>query len=394
MWHLQHEMSNTQLEQLDLKVCHSRVARASSRQADRSRARVRHTATIRCLSEIVKLVHGQPDYADVRWRFVKTCDFGWDKNRTNWERARLNTPLHVGVAKQQSLSVELFLKREDASTLSNKPNAEGDTPLHLAVDTGNSSMIEQLLIAGADPLIQNIKGDTVLIRAVRAKQLMSVETILNNLQNKQVTSVIVGNQNKQGISAVFMAALTGEVEILKKLVTFGGNLADRDPQKNSMLHAAASEGAVSMVSYLLDCGNADVSVRNKYGWTPLHFAAAYGRPNVIEMLIENGAEVNALTFDGKSAATLAFEHNQLNGLLKVLQFQGRRGREGIKRPVSVKRPPQNFINTDKIILSLDSASMKTPRGPIQMRNDLVDGMQRLRVWPELLGLGRPFVLRN
>ena len=44
--------------------------------------------------------------------------------------------------------------------------------------------------------------------------------------------------------------------------------------------------------------------------TPMHFAAYNGYVEVIKLLVENGANHNLLTFDGRSAHDLALEQEQ------------------------------------------------------------------------------------
>ena len=45
------------------------------------------------------------------------------------------------------------------------------------------------------------------------------------------------------------------------------------------------------VPELLIAKGADVNTKNKYGVTPLHFAARYGRKETVELLIAKGADV-------------------------------------------------------------------------------------------------------
>ena len=52
--------------------------------------------------------------------------------------------------------------------------------------------------------------------------------------------------------------------------------------------------AVSVIQALLDAG-ADVNVPDWNNWMPLHFASLFGNANAAQVLINNGAEVNATT---------------------------------------------------------------------------------------------------
>jgi ankyrin repeat protein len=62
----------------------------------------------------------------------------------------------------------------------------------------------------------------------------------------------------------------------RKAVDNGGRTA---------LHVAASLGKLDIVIPLLECG-ADVNARDKFGWTPLHFACAGGYLAVVEKLLD------------------------------------------------------------------------------------------------------------
>ena len=56
---------------------------------------------------------------------------------------------------------------------------------------------------------------------------------------------------------------------------------------------------------------------NKKGWTPLHGAAFFGYKDVIEKLLEAGADSRTLTKDGKTAFSLTLEeqHSEASAVL-------------------------------------------------------------------------------
>jgi ankyrin repeat protein len=63
------------------------------------------------------------------------------------------------------------------------------------------------------------------------------------------------------------------------------------------LHYAAGGGHKEIVELLIDEG-ADVNAKGENGWNPLHLAAGRGQKEVAELLIANGADVNAKVVSG------------------------------------------------------------------------------------------------
>ena len=57
------------------------------------------------------------------------------------------------------------------------------------------------------------------------------------------------------------------------------------------IHQAAKDGNIKVVKQHLDAGT-DVDAKDTNGWTPLHLAALNGQKETIEILIDEGAEVN------------------------------------------------------------------------------------------------------
>jgi ankyrin repeat protein len=63
-----------------------------------------------------------------------------------------------------------------------------------------------------------------------------------------------------------------------------------------VLHYAANDGDLQQVQRLL--ATEDVNARDNEGWTPLHFAAQSGEPEVVALLLDAGAQVDALNDKG------------------------------------------------------------------------------------------------
>ena len=80
---------------------------------------------------------------------------------------------------------------------------------------------------------------------------------------------------------------------------------------------AAKSGNIEVVKQHLTVG-VDVNVKDKLGWTPLHYAARYGRKEVAELLIAKGGHVNAKNIDSETPLDWAIrrKHPEIADLLR------------------------------------------------------------------------------
>jgi len=98
------------------------------------------------------------------------------------------------------------------------------------------------------------------------------------------------------------------------LLKLGANHRIRDSNATSCLHAACRSGAPAIVGVLLSlerserCKGAEeeglLAAIDVAGWTPLHVAVFMGRPDVVSMLLEEGASPLAHTLTGRTILDL------------------------------------------------------------------------------------------
>jgi len=92
---------------------------------------------------------------------------------------------------------------------------------------------------------------------------------------------------------LFEACRNGDVARVKKLInTTNVNAKDTAGRKSSPLHFAAGFGRRDVVDHLLVCG-ASVHARDDGGLIPLHNACSFGHAEVVKLLLQHGADPNA-----------------------------------------------------------------------------------------------------
>jgi ankyrin repeat protein len=130
-----------------------------------------------------------------------------------------------------------------------------------------------------------------------------------------------------GRQALHLAAHNGNVEMLRYLKAAGSWLDVPDKFGRTALHYAVQAGSAPAVGQLLSWRACDVNVRTTDGATPLHFAAVSGFVEVAELLIDAGADVNAVKVDEGGVESTALRVAVFNDKPEVVELLLKAGAE-------------------------------------------------------------------
>ena len=79
----------------------------------------------------------------------------------------------------------------------------------------------------------------------------------------------------------------------------------------TVLHIASKENNEPEIIDLLVKSGANVNAQDAEGFTPLHMAAIHGNLKIVKKLVDLEADVNIVTTDGKNAAELAHLNEEM-----------------------------------------------------------------------------------
>jgi TonB family protein len=190
-----------------------------------------------------------------------------------------------------------------------------------AVERGSAEFIGQLIAAGASTSVKDFDGRTPLMLACRRNDAVIVDLLLRAGAEWQAT-------NNEGDSVLFFAADSGNPAIVRAILDRGVDVNSKSQDGSTALMAAAAVGSPKVVRMLLLAGAKETTnAVNSSGVTAL-LAAARGNVNrgsiimedemvrvryaepedetdhrgeIVEMLADAGADVNARDEDGKNA---------------------------------------------------------------------------------------------
>jgi ankyrin repeat protein len=235
-------------------------------------------------------------------------------------RTDLSTPLHLASAEGHLAVVELLIEHhadvderdEDQKTPldrataygrldiarfllksgsnSNSQDSHGSTPLHTATYNGHLDMVKLLLESGADVNIRNSTHYTPLDVATASGNREVTRYLANHMGVKDPWDGMAVTPIDMDADNLVLHTTLASVVIAEQANIPGG-------LDKTSLYDASARGDVEVVQLLLDQG-ADVNQRNARHITALHAASTLGKLEVAKLLVESGADVNCREKEG------------------------------------------------------------------------------------------------
>ncbi|XP_049435793.1 ankyrin-1a isoform X12 [Epinephelus fuscoguttatus] len=101
--------------------------------------------------------------------------------------------------------------------------------------------------------------------------------------------IVLETTTKKGNTALHIAALAGQEQVVTELVNYGANVNAQSQKGFTPLYMAAQENHLEVVKFLLENG-ANQSIPTEDGFTPLAVALQQGHENVVALLINYGTK--------------------------------------------------------------------------------------------------------
>ncbi len=248
-----------------------------------------------------------------------------------------DTPLHSAASQSSIDTVTLLLENGASPAAKNK---QGNTPLHVAK---NAQIAAKLIEYGASANSKNNNGDVPLFIALSHLNTPLIEVLMDatdlsvtdNNQNSLLHQAIKykknafakeliqrapslinhANRNKETPLAVAMEIANNE--IAETLLASGANIESRDRRENTPLVSAIInnnlKGAKLLLSY-----NANPTQANNAGQNALHLALIYKQYPLIDDLLKNGASINAQTLNDDFPLHIALDYHAPLSIIKRL----------------------------------------------------------------------------
>jgi ankyrin repeat protein/mono/diheme cytochrome c family protein len=185
--------------------------------------------------------------------------------------------------------------------------ADLDHVLFQAIRRGDTELLATLLRQGTPVNLRTADGTTPLMYAAVRGSADSVKLLLEHGADPNAA-------NDAKVTALLWSA--GDLHKVRLLVNRGANLNVRSELGNTpLIVAAAHADSTAVVEFMLSHG-ADLKAKNKRGYTALHSAVGAGNPKTVKLLAAKGAKVDA--DDDTSRSDLAIAADR--GSMELVEF--------------------------------------------------------------------------
>ena len=220
-----------------------------------------------------------------------------------------SSPLHAAVRWNAVTSVSFLIS---AGIDVDVHSLNGNTPLHDSV-TLNLPEIQALLISkGANLESKNIDGNTPLMEAVRGAYLNSIDKFI-------ASNADTSTRNIRGDTPLHIAVASERIDIINRLLKTGVSIHARNTKNRTPFQMSLTISP-KIVSALLESNRINIS--DDFGNSVLHVALnERADDNIIRTIINQGARVNAVDYNGKTPLRLALDYEMLEAA-KIIADSG------------------------------------------------------------------------
>ena len=193
---------------------------------------------------------------------------------------RTRSALHAAAFRKDPKFTQVLLK--NGANVSVR-DSHGQTALHQAVLNGFEETIAALLQGGSDA---------------------NARRPLNSEESRRLSRDCVGNQTPLMMACGYriesIEDRKAQSRIIDLLISYGADTSLQDDNGRTCLHYAAMSGNIDIVRKVIDI-RADVNIKDKEGIAVLHYAARSCNIDLVRLVIDYGADIRSVDKYGRSA---------------------------------------------------------------------------------------------
>jgi len=210
--------------------------------------------------------------------------------------------------------LEVLLFKGEARV--NAANDYGATALYVAAASADTALIERLLRAGADPNAGLLSGETPLMIASNRGRLDAAKLLLEHGANPNA------QETGGGQTALMWAAAEQHPNVVDLLMKHKADVNARSVSGSTPLMFAARQGNAFIADQLIKGGARVTDGMTGSGLTPLMMASIGGFEELARILLDHGADADAIDTSGKSVLHHAVTFTPSAAIVRELLVRG------------------------------------------------------------------------
>ncbi len=226
---------------------------------------------------------------------------------------------------ERKMSAEIegqqFGSPQTQSEIVNQQDALGNTPLHKAVNENDKWIVALLLTAGANPWIKNLEGKTPKDLAKSGEigdLLQDYEDLWVQNGEDLVAAALIGDSKK--VAEILRSRF---VDVNYQTIHSYAPFYNATPLITAlrMINSNSDrfEQYLKIINMLLQA-KADVNIRDGRGLTALMWAASRDLPDIVRILIDNGAIVDLQDYFGDTVLKWLANYKENKNILEIIKI--------------------------------------------------------------------------
>ena len=211
------------------------------------------------------------------------------------------TPLIWAIISRNTQTVSLLV---EAGANVNQPDIKGASPLIYSLTQSSPDITRKLIDSGAevDVVLKKSNMNTLILAAMQGDTY-----IIQALINKGID---VNSTTTAGVTPLLAAIVTNKKAAAKLLLASGARLNDKDKVGRSAIFYSANAKIDPEIAQMLIEKGADINVMDNNGFTPLSLAAARGNTEAVKVLIKAGLSASGTSTKGEFTPLMSASANK------------------------------------------------------------------------------------
>ena len=161
------------------------------------------------------------------------------------------------------------------------------TLLHYAVTGSAMDVILYLLNQDINVNLVDQYGESPIFDCARKGKVQIAKHLIDKFANVNI-------ENRQGELPIHLASFKGDLDMIKLLIESGSFLNKQTKEDRYPVHYAIAGGRYEVIDFLIKKSNQHYDIKDAHGNTLLHYATKTSNVTMIDMLLNQNLDPNAL----------------------------------------------------------------------------------------------------